>query len=57
LLEHPELRDFQEKIEKELDKSGTNCHNRIATLKAMIVSKVKELSDACKEIQSLSPRQ
>jgi uncharacterized coiled-coil DUF342 family protein len=49
LEEHPELRDFQAKIDASLKKCG-NSHNRIAVLSQMMREKLIELGDACRGV-------
>lgn len=50
LEEHPELKEFQKKIDRCLDNAG-NSENRMAVLGIMIEAKLKELQD---ELSNLS---
>jgi len=52
LREHPELCEFQLKIEAELKKCGNNHNNRISVLSQLMRDKLKELGDACKGLVS-----
>ena len=45
LEEHPELKEFQKKIDRCLDNAG-GSENRMAVLGIMIEAKLKELRDA-----------
>ena len=43
LLENSKYQEFQDEIDKELAKCGTNKHNRMVILQQMMINKVKEL--------------
>ena len=52
LEEHPELKEFQKKIERCLDNAGSS-ENRMAVLGIMIEAKLKELRDELSHLSLL----
>lgn len=52
LEEHPELREYQDKITKTLQGAGSS-HNRLVLLRQMMVEKTMEIQEKFQEIQSL----
>jgi len=49
LDERPEFREFQENIETELEKAGSQ-HNRNVVLQNMMIEKVNELKEKLREL-------
>lgn len=52
LAEHPELKEFQKKIDRYLDNAGSS-ENRMAVLGIMIEAKLKELRDELSHLSLL----
>jgi len=52
LKEHPDLREFQKKIDRCLDNAGSS-ENRMAVLAIMIEAKLKELQDELSHLSLL----
>jgi hypothetical protein len=52
LEEHPELKEFQKKIDRCLDNAGSS-ENRMAVLGIMIEAKLKELRDELSHLSFL----
>ena len=52
LNEHPELKEFQKKIDRCLDNAGSS-ENRMAVLGIMIEAKLKELQDELSHLSFL----
>jgi hypothetical protein len=49
---NPELRLYQNYINKQLDKCGKNKHNRMTILSTLMKEKVKELQNIIKTIRT-----
>lgn len=54
LEENPKMREFQKKIEEELDKAGESMHNRLAVMEAMLISSAQELIKEMKELSLIA---
>jgi hypothetical protein len=51
LKEHPHMREYQEKIDKVLEKAGSNPHNRLVMLQSMMLEKDAERAAAMRELR------
>jgi hypothetical protein len=52
LEEHPELREFQNEIDRRLDNAGSS-ENRMAVLAIMMEAKLKDLRDELSQLSTL----
>ncbi len=51
LMLHPELREFQDEIEKDLDKASNNGYNRMVIANNLMLTKLVELNEKLKELK------
>lgn len=53
IQERPELKSYQEEIDRELAKAGNNKHNRMAVLENLMMEKIIELKKQWAELGRL----